>query len=79
MPSRLCTRNMVWPVLFAGFVLAENIYFEEKPINDTSLQGPIVRINPWEIHCSDISFADEIFALGGRKRDKPMHHINGSG
>jgi hypothetical protein len=40
--------------------------------------GPIVRISPHEVHCSDISFADEIYAVGGRKRDKPVHQINGS-
>ena len=40
--------------------------------------GPIVRINPNEIHCNDIKFADEIYATGGRKRDKPLHQINGS-
>ncbi|KAF2829888.1 cytochrome P450 [Ophiobolus disseminans] len=40
--------------------------------------GPIVRINPNEVHCNDISFADEIYAVGGRKRDKPLHQINGS-
>ncbi|EUC47550.1 hypothetical protein COCMIDRAFT_89773 [Bipolaris oryzae ATCC 44560] len=40
--------------------------------------GPLVRINPNEIHCDDVSFADEIYAVGGRKRDKPVHQINGS-
>ncbi|KAI1864594.1 uncharacterized protein JN550_008881 [Neoarthrinium moseri] len=40
--------------------------------------GPIVRINPNETHCNDITFSDEIYALGGRKRDKPWHQINGS-
>jgi hypothetical protein len=40
--------------------------------------GPIVRINPSEVHCNDISFVDEIYAVGGRKRDKPVHQINGS-
>lgn len=40
--------------------------------------GPIVRISPHEVHCNDISFADEIYAVGGRKRDKPVHQINGS-
>jgi len=44
---------------------------------DLSL-GPIVRINPNEVHCNDVSFADEIYAVGGRKRDKPLHQINGS-
>ncbi|KAG9186648.1 hypothetical protein G6011_09756 [Alternaria panax] len=41
--------------------------------------GPIIRISPNEIHCDDISFADEIYAVGGRKRDKPVHQINGLG
>ncbi|CAN9189290.1 unnamed protein product [Alternaria alternata] len=41
--------------------------------------GPIIRINPNEVHCDDISFADEIYAVGGRKRDKPVHQINGLG
>ncbi|KAL2207483.1 cytochrome P450 [Sarocladium strictum] len=40
--------------------------------------GPIVRINPHEVHCNDVGFVDEIFAVGGRKRDKPVHQINGS-
>ncbi|KAH8178655.1 cytochrome p450 domain-containing protein [Sarocladium implicatum] len=40
--------------------------------------GPIVRINPNETHCNDANFVDEIYATGGRKRDKPIHQINGS-
>ncbi|KAI7759890.1 hypothetical protein LZL87_010312 [Fusarium oxysporum] len=40
--------------------------------------GPIVRINPNELHCADMSFSDEIYAVGGRKRDKPFHQVNGS-
>lgn len=40
--------------------------------------GPIVRINPNEVHCNDINFADEIYTVGARKRDKPQHQINGS-
>ncbi|XEV07013.1 hypothetical protein FSHL1_012300 [Fusarium sambucinum] len=40
--------------------------------------GPIVRINPNETHCSDMAFSDEIYAVGGRKRDKPFHQVNGS-
>ncbi|KAH9882455.1 hypothetical protein J1614_000691 [Plenodomus biglobosus] len=40
--------------------------------------GPIVRISPNEVHCNDVSFADEIYSVGGRKRDKPLHQINGS-
>lgn len=40
--------------------------------------GPLVRINPNEIHCNDINFSDEIYAVGGRKRNKPAHQVNGT-
>lgn len=38
--------------------------------------GPLVRINPDEVHCSDPHFSDEIYAVGGRKRDRSLHQIN---
>lgn len=41
--------------------------------------GPIVRINPSEVHCSDRRFIEEIYAGGNRKRDKPVHQVLGSG
>lgn len=41
--------------------------------------GPIVRISPHEVHCSDRHFIDEIYAVGSRKRDKPLHQVRGSG
>ncbi|KAK9772365.1 hypothetical protein AB5N19_09619 [Seiridium cardinale] len=40
--------------------------------------GPIVRINPHEVHCADNAFIDEIYAIGGRKRDKAKHQVSGS-
>ncbi|KAI4869958.1 cytochrome P450 [Hypoxylon rubiginosum] len=40
--------------------------------------GPIVRINPNEVHCNDAQFIDEIYAGVGRKRDKPLHQVSGS-
>ncbi|KAJ0122769.1 trichodiene oxygenase [Diaporthe amygdali] len=38
--------------------------------------GPLIRINPDEVHCSDPYFADEIYAVGGRKRNKTLHQVN---
>lgn len=35
-----------------------------------------MRINPEELHCNDPAFVDEIYAVGGRKRDKQQHFIN---
>ncbi|KAK6814081.1 hypothetical protein RU639_010126 [Aspergillus parasiticus] len=43
------------------------------------IYGPVVRISPNEVHCNDVRFSDEIYPLGGRKRDKPLHQVRGSG
>jgi len=32
--------------------------------------GPIIRINPQEVHIATASYYDEIYAGGGRRRDK---------
>ncbi|EQB51707.1 cytochrome P450 [Colletotrichum gloeosporioides Cg-14] len=41
--------------------------------------GPIVRISPNEVHCGDNRFIEDIYAVGNRKRDKPLHQVRGSG
>lgn len=45
------------------------------------LHGPLVRINPDGLDCSDPYFIDEVYAGGSRKRNKaPLHvkHLLGS-
>jgi hypothetical protein len=38
--------------------------------------GPIVRINPEELHCNDYNFVDEIYtSVGNRIRDKHPHFL----
>lgn len=40
-------------------------------------QGPIVRINPEELHCDDYDFVDEIYpSVSSRIRDKHQHFLN---
>ncbi|KAI0016878.1 cytochrome P450 [Xylariomycetidae sp. FL0641] len=38
--------------------------------------GPIVRINPDELHCTDPGMRDDIYASGNRIRDKSQHFLN---
>ncbi|KAI0899452.1 cytochrome P450 [Annulohypoxylon nitens] len=42
------------------------------------IYGPLVRVTPDEIHCTDFNFVDEIYAAGGRKRNKSEHQCRGS-
>ncbi|KAK7911853.1 trichodiene oxygenase [Apiospora marii] len=44
---------------------------EIKRMHD--VYGPLVRISPDEVHCNDPSMVDEIYASGGRRREKSAH------
>ncbi|KAF2395907.1 cytochrome P450 [Trichodelitschia bisporula] len=41
--------------------------------------GPVVRINPSELHISDPRFIDTLYAVGGRRRDKSAYFLNAFG
>ncbi|EFX03043.1 benzoate 4-monooxygenase cytochrome p450 [Grosmannia clavigera kw1407] len=79
-------RHIPGPWLSAASYLPEFYYdvfrsgrYTRQIQNMHEKYGPIVRINPDEVHCSDHRFIDEIYAGGGRKRDKPTHQVRGSG
>lgn len=38
--------------------------------NQLTLSGPIIRVNPYYLHIDDPDYYDEIYASGGRKRDR---------
>ncbi|KAH8887942.1 trichodiene oxygenase [Thozetella sp. PMI_491] len=60
---------MSWIYEFYFDVVHKGTYSKEiKRLH--SIYGPIIRINPVELHCADTRFMDEIYAAGGRKRDR---------
>lgn len=53
------------------------IFIEDdfRALNAEILSGPIVRINPNELHCNDPEFMDVIYPSAGRKRNKSTWHV----
>ncbi|KAI0841081.1 cytochrome P450 [Hypoxylon sp. FL0890] len=64
------------PEFWYDLVLFGRYTHEIKKMHE--VYGPVIRVNPDEVHCSDVEFLDEIYTLGGRKRDKPRHQVSGS-
>ncbi|KAK2729306.1 cytochrome p450 [Colletotrichum kahawae] len=42
-----------------------------------TIAGPIIRINPDEVHCSDPNFINTLYASGGKRRDKSSLFVAG--
>jgi hypothetical protein len=59
--SRKCTRNMV---LITALSLQLSGLFSQFSA------GPIVRINPFELHINDPEYYDELYSGSSKKRDK---------
>ncbi|KAL3420072.1 cytochrome P450 [Phlyctema vagabunda] len=57
-----------WYEFYHDVVRRGQYTFEIKRMHEK--YGPIVRINPCELHVATPSFYDEIYAGGGRRRDK---------
>ncbi|KAK1595306.1 benzoate 4-monooxygenase cytochrome p450 [Colletotrichum navitas] len=79
-------RHIPGPKLAAATYIPEFYYdalrsgcYTQQICKMHSRYGPIVRISPNEVHCSDYRFIDDIYAVGNRKRDKPLHQVRGSG
>lgn len=58
--------------LYYDIVLGEQYTF--KIIDMHEKYGPIVRINPWEVHVGDPDFFSELYTGPSRRRDKWTFH-----
>ncbi|PLB36812.1 cytochrome P450 [Aspergillus candidus] len=58
----------VWYEFYYDCILRGKYTFEIQRMHEK--YGPIVRISPHELHVNDPSFIDELYAGGGKKRDK---------
>ncbi|KAJ8131833.1 hypothetical protein O1611_g1790 [Lasiodiplodia mahajangana] len=59
------------------FDIVQNGRYTHEIARLHKIYGPIIRINPDELHCDDASFVDEVYASGKRKRNKPQHFLAG--
>ncbi|KAF1814797.1 cytochrome P450 [Eremomyces bilateralis CBS 781.70] len=50
--------------------------YNEKLVELHKRYGPIMRINPNELHCNDPKFIDEVYPVGSRRRDKSQYFLD---
>lgn len=56
-----------------GSYLQDSILMLLQPYSSNSIAGPIVRINPEELHCNDPEFASEIYPTSSNRRIRDKH------
>lgn len=61
------------PILSSSLPVPQHLYPAPELI---TTQGPIIRLNPYEIHINDPEFYDEIYTNPPRKRDKYQWWVN---
>lgn len=66
---RLCAIS-TWPEFYYDVVLGGQYFQAIREMHEQ--YGPIVRINPNEVHCNDPDFLEGLNPLGGRKTNKPI-------
>ncbi|KAH8600807.1 putative cytochrome P450 [Bisporella sp. PMI_857] len=66
-----------WYEFYHNIVRGGMFIWEVKKMH--SIYGPIVRINPWEIHIQDSEYYDELYSSNSYKRDKYLWFVAGGG
>ena len=51
-------------------VSLRNAHIVDEDTTNPNLKGPIIRINPFEIHINDPNYIDEVYAGSSKTRDK---------
>jgi|SRR5277367_1823111 len=57
-----------WYEFYYDIILRGQYVFKVRELH--AKYGPIVRINPYELHVSDPDFCEILYAGGGKRRDK---------
>ncbi|KAK8072563.1 cytochrome P450 [Apiospora saccharicola] len=71
---RLAAMSFAYEAWFDFFPHTGRYSFEIKKMHEK--YGPIIRINPDELHTNDYDMVDQIYAGGGHVLDKQQHYLN---
>ncbi|KAA8563986.1 hypothetical protein MFRU_025g00110 [Monilinia fructicola] len=67
----------LWYEFYFNVILDGQWLWEIKRMHEQ--YGPIIRINPYELHIDDLEYYDELYAGSTRKREKYPWFVSGSG